>query len=442
MVGGQVMDMDQTGWEQVDLETLYMIHKYKTGALIKSSARIGAILAGAGEEEQAAVSEYASELGLCFQIVDDVLNATSTRDAGQERGSDAEQGKATFVGAYGLEGARSEAGRCSRGPSRLSVGWTATPRDCGTSPSSCATERADSQVKDAPQRLDALLVERGLAENRSRAQGLILAGSVRVGGQVVTKAGLRVAPGEPLTVETKGRLRLSRRREAGRRSGRVRCRWKSGHVSMSAPRRAVHRCAPAAGRGAVLAVDVGYGQLAWPLRNDERVVMERTNVRHLTGDDLPFAPISWSPTSLYLPHRRAGEALLHHAVAAGGCRAGQAPVRGGSRAGWAWRTGARSAGSCGCDPARRRVLRRAGVRGPRRGARPGRRAPGREPGVPAAWCEERKRPGGRASGRWSRVGERLDPQKIRRVAIVVKPGLSEGYFERLVAALEKGGGDR
>ena len=111
MVGGQVMDMDQTGvGAGVDLETLNMIHAYKTGALIKSSARIGAILAGAGEEEQAAISEYASELGLCFQIVDDVLNATSTRDAlGKSAGSDAEQGKATFVGVYGLEGARREA---------------------------------------------------------------------------------------------------------------------------------------------------------------------------------------------------------------------------------------------------------------------------------------------------------------------------------------------
>jgi geranylgeranyl diphosphate synthase type II len=111
MVGGQVMDMDQTGiGARVDLETLHMIHKYKTGALIKSSARIGAVLAGAAEEGQAAVSEYASELGLCFQIVDDVLNATSTRDAlGKSVGSDARQGKATFVGVYGLEGARREA---------------------------------------------------------------------------------------------------------------------------------------------------------------------------------------------------------------------------------------------------------------------------------------------------------------------------------------------
>jgi geranylgeranyl diphosphate synthase, type II len=108
MVGGQILDMDETGHgEATDPETLYMIHKYKTGALIKSSARIGAILAGATREEQAAVSEYASELGLCFQIVDDVLNATSTREElGKSAGSDAEQGKATFVGVFGLDGAK------------------------------------------------------------------------------------------------------------------------------------------------------------------------------------------------------------------------------------------------------------------------------------------------------------------------------------------------
>jgi geranylgeranyl diphosphate synthase type II len=111
MVGGQVMDIDLTGsGDSVDTETLYMIHRYKTGALIKSSARIGAILAGASEEEQDAISDYALELGLCFQIVDDVLNATSTAEKlGKSVGSDAEQGKATFVSVYGLEGARREA---------------------------------------------------------------------------------------------------------------------------------------------------------------------------------------------------------------------------------------------------------------------------------------------------------------------------------------------
>jgi geranylgeranyl diphosphate synthase type II len=124
MVGGQIMDLDQTGRGEVtDPETLYMIHKYKTGALIKSSARIGAILAGATREEQVAVSEYASELGLCFQIVDDVLDATSTREElGKSAGSDAEQGKATFVGVFGLDGARREAdGAAKRALGALSM---------------------------------------------------------------------------------------------------------------------------------------------------------------------------------------------------------------------------------------------------------------------------------------------------------------------------------
>ena len=56
-------------------------------------------------------------------------------------------------------------------------------------------------MKEAARRLDALLVERGLAESRSRAQALILSGSVRVGDRVMTKAGSRVAPDEALTVK-------------------------------------------------------------------------------------------------------------------------------------------------------------------------------------------------------------------------------------------------
>ena len=82
MVGGQIMDMDETGrGDATDPETLYLIHKYKTGALIKSSARIGAILAGANRAEQVAVSEYAAELGLCFQIVDDVPPDVAVNEA-------------------------------------------------------------------------------------------------------------------------------------------------------------------------------------------------------------------------------------------------------------------------------------------------------------------------------------------------------------------------
>ena len=70
-------------------------------------------------------------------------------------------------------------------------------------------------MKEEAQRLDALLVERGLAESRSRAQALILSGSVRVGGCVVTKAGSRVAPDEALIVEQGDRF-VSRAGEIGR----------------------------------------------------------------------------------------------------------------------------------------------------------------------------------------------------------------------------------
>jgi len=125
MVGGQVIDMERTGsGGEADPETLFMMHRYKTGALIRASAKVGAILAGADERGREAVAEYAMELGLCFQIVDDLLDATSTREAlGKSAGTDAEQGKATFVGVFGLEGAKAEAdgaaGRAVEALSRL-----------------------------------------------------------------------------------------------------------------------------------------------------------------------------------------------------------------------------------------------------------------------------------------------------------------------------------
>jgi 23S rRNA (cytidine1920-2'-O)/16S rRNA (cytidine1409-2'-O)-methyltransferase len=147
-------------------------------------------------------------------------------------------------------------------------------------------------VKGKRQRLDALLVERGLADSRSRAQGLILSGSVRVGERVVTKAGSLVAPEEPLAV-------VRRDGFASRAGEKLSGALKEFGVSV-AGRACLDAGASAGGftdvllrrgAGAVLAVDVGYGQLDWSLRNDPRVVvMERTNVRHLTGDGLPFDP--------------------------------------------------------------------------------------------------------------------------------------------------------
>src|SRR5918995_816615 len=142
------------------------------------------------------------------------------------------------------------------------------------------------------QRLDALLVERGFAESRSRAEALILSGTVRVGDRIVTKAGSRIAPDEPLHVETKERFvsRAGEKLDAALQEFGVDVEGRycldagastGGFTDVLLQR----------GAGRVIAVDVGYGQFAWSLRNDPRVtVMERTNVRRLSGEELPFDP--------------------------------------------------------------------------------------------------------------------------------------------------------
>ena len=141
-------------------------------------------------------------------------------------------------------------------------------------------------------RLDALLVERGLAESRSLAQGLILAGSVRVGDRIVTKAGSRVAADEPLSVDRDERFvsRAGEKLDGALDEFGVRV---EGSLCLDAGASTGGFTDVLLRRGAekVLAVDVGYGQLDWSLRNDPRVtVMERTNVRRLAGADLPFEP--------------------------------------------------------------------------------------------------------------------------------------------------------
>jgi 23S rRNA (cytidine1920-2'-O)/16S rRNA (cytidine1409-2'-O)-methyltransferase len=139
-------------------------------------------------------------------------------------------------------------------------------------------------------RLDALLVERGLAASRERARALILAGSVRVNGQPVAKAGTAVARGADVSVVVpdhpyvgRGGLKLAHALDA------------FGIVVEG--RRALDIGASTGGftdvllqRGArdVVALDVGHGQLDWRLRNDRRVVvLERVNARSLTSADLP-----------------------------------------------------------------------------------------------------------------------------------------------------------
>ena len=143
-----------------------------------------------------------------------------------------------------------------------------------------------------PERLDALLVSRGLAETRSRAQALVLAGAVRVGGEVVTKAGSRFPSDADLSVEG-GSPYVSRAGE--KLAGAL------GDFNVEIEGRDCLDAGASTGgftdvllqRGAsrVISVDVGYGQLDWRLRNDPRVsVMERANLRYLSAGDLPFRP--------------------------------------------------------------------------------------------------------------------------------------------------------
>ncbi len=155
-----------------------------------------------------------------------------------------------------------------------------------------AAGEASGAARRAPRRLDALLVERGLAESRARAQALVMAGLVRVGGVVETKAGARVSGDAELAVEG-GSPFVSRAGEKLAHALDVFGLPVEGRDCLDAGASTGGFTDALLQRGArrVVSVDVGYGQLDWRLRNDPRVhVMERTNVRHLSGEGLPFSP--------------------------------------------------------------------------------------------------------------------------------------------------------
>jgi 23S rRNA (cytidine1920-2'-O)/16S rRNA (cytidine1409-2'-O)-methyltransferase len=167
------------------------------------------------------------------------------------------------------------------------------------------------------ERLDKLLVARGLAETRSRAQALIMAGEVYVGGERVDKAGTRVAVDAPIEVEeplpyvSRGGYKLAAALDrfvidvSGRTCADVGA-CTGGFTDVLLQRGAVR----------VFAIDVGYGQLDWKLRQDERVVvMERTNARYLETLPEPVSfvaiDVSFISLQLILPQ-------VHHWLAAGG----------------------------------------------------------------------------------------------------------------------------
>ncbi|BFU92524.1 MAG: Farnesyl diphosphate synthase [Nitrospira sp.] len=121
MVGGQVFDI-QAENKNIDLDTLQTIHKHKTGMLIRAAVRMGAVAAGATERQLDDLTGYAEDIGLAFQIADDVLNVTGTREElGKNPNTDAERGKKTYPTFHGVEGAKKLADDCvSRAINRLS----------------------------------------------------------------------------------------------------------------------------------------------------------------------------------------------------------------------------------------------------------------------------------------------------------------------------------
>lgn len=116
MIGGQVVDVEsEKKGQKVDQNCLDFIYRLKTGALLEASLMIGAILAGATDEEVALMEAAGTKLGLAFQIQDDILDVTSSLEVlGKPIGSDERNEKATYVAFEGLEKAKTEVERLSK----------------------------------------------------------------------------------------------------------------------------------------------------------------------------------------------------------------------------------------------------------------------------------------------------------------------------------------
>ena len=156
-------------------------------------------------------------------------------------------------------------------------------------------------------RLDVLLVERGLQESRQKAQATIMSGLVYVNGQKVDKPGTAVLNDAPIEVRGNALKYVSR---GGLKLEKAMATFPidlKGNIcaDIGASTGGFTDCMLQNGAAKVYAVDVGYGQLAWKLRSDERVVcMERTNARYLTHEQIPdeldFASVDVSFISLKL----------------------------------------------------------------------------------------------------------------------------------------------
>ena len=108
LVGGQVVDIKSEGaGEAVGLETLQYIHEHKTAALLEAAVVCGALLGGAGEDDIVRLRKYSRDIGLAFQVVDDILDITATtEELGKTAGKDLAVAKTTYPSLVGLERSR------------------------------------------------------------------------------------------------------------------------------------------------------------------------------------------------------------------------------------------------------------------------------------------------------------------------------------------------
>lgn len=114
LAGGQVMDLEceGRGADNVSLEDLRWIHTHKTAALLEVAVACGAILGGATPEEVERCERFALNIGLAFQVADDILDVTaSSEELGKTAGKDLEADKTTYPKLLGMEGAKAEAQR-------------------------------------------------------------------------------------------------------------------------------------------------------------------------------------------------------------------------------------------------------------------------------------------------------------------------------------------
>ncbi|QFS44615.1 geranylgeranyl diphosphate synthase CrtE [Nostoc sphaeroides] len=110
LVGGQVVDLESEGKSDISLETLNFIHQHKTAALLEACVVCGGIIAGASPEDVQRLTRYAENIGLAFQIIDDILDITSTQEQlGKTAGKDQKAQKVTYPSLWGLEESRSKA---------------------------------------------------------------------------------------------------------------------------------------------------------------------------------------------------------------------------------------------------------------------------------------------------------------------------------------------